>query len=478
MNQKIAAQIIKVDKVFVNVLNIPDYQRPYRWTVDNVSQLLEDVYNSWKTGKNSYRIGSIILHVENDNKLNIVDGQQRVTTILLVLKALKSDLGAELRNSLEFSHIDSRIAIVNNYKFINNWIEDNINIEKDDFCKYLTQHCEFVEIKVLDLSEAFQMFDSQNGRGKELEAYNLLKAYHIRAMETNTFEEKSDCDRKWENATRFQGDTANELEVFDFLKQLFDEQIYRTRLWSRKDIALNFDKTKINELKGLSIDKHNSIKHPFQNKDLLQYIIQNYFNSIGVDVKGIESRFANIKPQNVSPFVLINQNIINGRQFFEYIETYVEIYKQLFKSFGNNSVLSEFKMFFKEYCIGYKGAHRDGDRYLLELYKSLVFIMFDKFGEEGVTKYYKTLYALVYRVRLEKLQVKYAAVAEYPAVNQCFHIIEKAKSYLELQKLQQIARNKIECKKEIDKMLLFFSEQGISVYTNDNNINLGKYKFN
>lgn len=45
-------------------------------------------------------------------------------------------------------------------------------------------------IVVKDRSEAFQMFDSQNGRGKELEAYNLLKAYHIRAMEQNSREEK------------------------------------------------------------------------------------------------------------------------------------------------------------------------------------------------------------------------------------------------------------------------------------------------
>ena len=37
------------------------------------------------------------------------------------------------------------------------------------------------------------MFDSQNGRGKELEAYNLLKAYHIRAMELNGQDEKIKC---------------------------------------------------------------------------------------------------------------------------------------------------------------------------------------------------------------------------------------------------------------------------------------------
>ena len=45
------------------------------------------------------------------------------------------------------------------------------------------------------------MFESQNGRGKELEAYNLLKAYHIRAMSYSSQEDKILCDKRWEDAT-------------------------------------------------------------------------------------------------------------------------------------------------------------------------------------------------------------------------------------------------------------------------------------
>lgn len=476
MSEKIEACIRKVDKVLENKMNIPEYQRPYRWTEENVRQLLTDVYESWKLGKSSYRIGSIILHSKKNRPLNIVDGQQRLTSILLVLVALGSNIGDELRQNLKYNHIDSKNAIVKNKLFIDKWINENIKSEKDDFCKYLTQYCEFVEIKVLDLSEAFQMFDSQNGRGKELEAYNLLKAYHIRAMESNTFDEKVECDRNWENATRFLSNPKNETDVFDILKQLFNEQLYRTRLWSRKDVAWNFDKKKISEFKGISINKNNAMQFPFQNRELLQYVMQNYFHFIGVDVKGIKSRFAQINPENINPFVLLNQNIINGKNFFEYIESYVEIYKQLFKSNTNNIVLPEFKAFYKEYCTDYNGAHRDGDKYLLEFYKSLVFILFDKFGEEGVNKYYRNLYALVYRIRLEKMQVKYAAIAEYPATMKIFHAIETANTYLELQRLEQISFSEIECRKEVAKILEFFFEQRISVFTKDNNINLEPYK--
>ncbi len=474
MNERIFAKIKKVDKVLVPELAIPGYQRPYRWTTDNVLQLLEDVNESWKTGKNSYRIGSVILN-ERENEKNIVDGQQRITTILLVLKAIGSSFGDRLTQTLEYNHVDSHNAIINNHRFIEKWIRENISNEKENFCKYLLEYCEFVEIVVLDLSEAFQMFDSQNGRGKELEAYNLLKAFHIRAMENNTFDERIECDRKWENATRYNRNGIKD-DVFDLLKQLFDEQLYRTRIWSRKDEAWSFSKKRIAEFKGNTINKHKPVEHPFQNKELLQYIVQNYFDGLGVDVKGIKNRFKSNQFENINPFVLINQNIINGKHFFDYIETYVEIYKQLFLLPQSNSLLIEFRSFFKNYCQDYLKAHRDGDRYLKEVYKSLIFIMFDKFGEEGVNKYYKILYALVYRVRLEKMQVKYAAIAEYPVTKKLFSTIEKAKSFLELQHLENEASININCRKEVPKVLEFFAGTDFLVSTDDTTIQLSKYK--
>ncbi len=321
MKKTIYAEIKKVNKVLDDNLIIPNYQRPYRWTENNVRLLLEDITKSWKEGKIAYRVGSVIIN-NKDNRLNIVDGQQRITSMLLIFKSLNSTFGEGLRNSLKYRHVDSQNAIVNNKRFIDDWISENIGQQKDDFCRYLLKNCEFVEIKVDDLSEAFQMFDSQNGRGKELEAYNLLKAYHIRAMETNTFVEKIDCDKTWEGAARCKKDKKiNKEETYDLLKQLINEQLYRSRVWTRKETALAFDKKKISEFKGININMNQSIAFPYQNKDLLQFVFQNYFGSLGVGVKGIKSRFKYVEPENINPFSQVNQNIINGKDFFEYIET-------------------------------------------------------------------------------------------------------------------------------------------------------------
>ncbi len=477
MDKNINAEIKKVENILSDNLSIPNYQRPYRWTERNVLQLLEDVKQSWKAGKNSYRIGSVILNNEDNGTLNIVDGQQRITTILLILKTLGSEVGKSLREKkLQYSHKVSLNAIITNHRFIENWISENIGNEKDSFTKYLLQYCEFVEIQVKDLSEAFQMFDSQNGRGKELEAYNLLKAYHIRAMETNTFDDKIVCDRNWESATRYMK-TKETKAPTDLLIQVINEQLYRTRQWSRKETALAFSKKQIDEFKGITICKNQSIDYPYQNKELLQFIVQSYFNSLGVSVNGMKSRFRKIQPKNINPFTLINQHLVNGKDFFEYIETYVEIYKQLFFTEGE---LKEFKEFVKTYCVDYAGANRDGDKYLFELYKSLIMLVFDRFGEVGVERYYEVLYMLVYRFRLEREQVKYAAVADYPLSNlQLFHIIENARSFVDLAELERNAYRKVVCKKDVEPIVRFFISKGVELSSqNPQKVDLTKYGLN
>jgi uncharacterized protein with ParB-like and HNH nuclease domain len=472
---KINAEIKKIAELLNQKLEIPHYQRPYRWTDSNVNLLLNDILLSWKQGKKSYRIGSVILNEDSkSSSFHIVDGQQRITTILLLFKALETGLFNDLLENLNYNHSDSVNAIKNNFKTIQIWVNENIYNEKKEYITYITKHCEIVEIKVEDLSEAFQMFDTQNGRGKELQAYNLLKAFHIRAMEVNSFDEKIECDKNWENATRFLSPSNHEI---DLLNHLFTEQIYRTRIWSRKNTPGRFNKTKINEFKGFTVDKYQSISFPYQNNALMLHIIQKYMDTMGTQVKGIQSRFKHLQIESVSPFATINQDFINGKNFFDYVLTYTEIYKHLFE-YDHPHVLPDFKLFYKNYCIDYAGSKRDGDQYLLELYKSLIFLVFDKFGEDGVNRMYKILYALVYRLRLEKIQVKYASVDEFPVESQVFYIIQEAKQYSDLQVLQKKAYHKVNCRKEVNQILTFFFNEGIEVFTEDKEIDLEKYKSN
>ncbi len=75
--------LIKENKFFV-----PPYQRPFAWEKLQVSQLLDDIYNNLI--EEEYFLGTIVLSNKKDNKLEIIDGQQRIATIIIFFSALKN----------------------------------------------------------------------------------------------------------------------------------------------------------------------------------------------------------------------------------------------------------------------------------------------------------------------------------------------------------------------------------------------------
>ena len=69
---------------------IPPYQRPYSWEKGNVEQLLEDVWEAYKAKDEEYFIGSLItIEREKGRRYDVVDGQQRLTTLNLVFAKLR-----------------------------------------------------------------------------------------------------------------------------------------------------------------------------------------------------------------------------------------------------------------------------------------------------------------------------------------------------------------------------------------------------
>lgn len=428
----ITANFVSLKGCFEKQLAIPEYQRPYRWDIKNVELLLNDIKNSRDNGKQTYLIGSVILHKEND-RYNIVDGQQRITSIVLLLKRLGY---AEALPDLRYNHNDSFCHIKENHGFIERWLTSNI-ADRTEFSRYIVGNCMFVEIVVTELGEVFQMFESQNGRGKELEAYNLLKAYHIRAMASTSQEDKIRCDKKWEDATMFY---QNKGQRKDLLSQLFNEQLYRTRLWARGDEAYTFGKKDIDEFKGITLDKDHALDFPYQNILIQQEIATQMMRNLNMNLFKVKGRFVHGDTADMNPFASITQLILNGKAFFEYVETYVEIYKRLFLQI-DTSQMPEFKAFYKRHCH-YDGYNRRmGDGYIREVYKSAVMYVFDRFGEVGVNSIYKELYMCIYRHRLEKKQVRYATMAKAENSAWLFKAIHNAQTIADLNCIKKEALN-------------------------------------
>ena len=180
--------LIETELEVINIKNlknikIPDYQRPYSWSVESVNTLFEDTYNAAQKQITEYRLGTLILHKKEDI-YNIVDGQQRLTTIAILLFCLiqKCKLPYEfcLMNAL-YSSL-SKNAILTNYKILNQRVNDLNDLESKNYLDYILSRCTFVKIVTDSEQEAFQFFDSQNSRGKELAPHDLLKSYHLREM--------------------------------------------------------------------------------------------------------------------------------------------------------------------------------------------------------------------------------------------------------------------------------------------------------
>ena len=221
-------------------LCIPDYQRPYKWTVKNVYQLLDDIEEARHQNKEIYRVGTLILH-HHDNSYDIVDGQQRIISFSLILKAFSELSGKPSPNFLKQNIVDNQYSLhnlLNNYRSLKRII-GNIP-DKDDLHEYISSHCELIVVITDNLSEAFQFFDSQNSRGKKLYPHDLLKAYHLREMNNLDATVIEKTVKEWEEMN--QGE----------LSSLFSEYLYRLKKWIKGSRADEFSEHNISSFKGIS----------------------------------------------------------------------------------------------------------------------------------------------------------------------------------------------------------------------------------
>ncbi len=439
---EIIADIRSVRDILRMDLRIPPYQRPYKWEKDQVVQLLNDIKNDLsKTQSNSrYRIGSLILCIdaekineEWDGSIDIVDGQQRITTILLILNYLQYEYESKLETRLKYNTSISYDNMKTNQRVIENWFEKNKEI-KEKFAKYLLDNCELVFVEVFEISQAFQMFDSQNGTGKPLAPYNLLKAYHLNSIKDSNIQKE--CDIEWEKAGKFYSDIYE--KNLDLLNQLFSEQLYKIRIWTRNKIPDPFTREDIKEFKGNDFENQKTNFYSYQLNDLLSYLSEKMKEGAvlnGYHINPLKTSCAKDE-YDIRNFMQITNTITNGNYFFKYTDTYVNLYKKLFLT---RSDKNDFQKFYQTHCF-YPKWYRDGDTYLRKLYESLIIRLYDRFGLDNFTEYnYKLLYFYVYQYRLILDRVKYKGIRKLPVVaeDNPFIVIQYATSPDDLEVLEK-----------------------------------------
>nr|WRE07593.1 DUF262 domain-containing protein [Helicobacter pylori] len=216
----------------VSYYQIPDYQRPYQWTEKNCEKLLDDLFSSYEYYKGSgYFCGSLVLIVINtDSETNaetydIVDGQQRLSTFILLAKVLATlydkDLNTTSRELLEKSlgdtdekkrerlhfnamglnakddfayaleHFnDSQASKNKNNK--NNYLKNAICLKNylkekeikdiNDFIKWLYFKVVFIKTTCPNVSMALRIFSVLNARGLPLHAIDVFKVELLKKL--------------------------------------------------------------------------------------------------------------------------------------------------------------------------------------------------------------------------------------------------------------------------------------------------------
>src|SRR5579883_2761001 len=100
---------------------IPAYQRGYRWTPTQVTQLLDDIREFTKRQnpkpEEFYCLQPLVLRINDTGAYEVVDGQQRLTTILLILRHFNERLAVEYRDKLYSLEYETRADL---YGFLEN----------------------------------------------------------------------------------------------------------------------------------------------------------------------------------------------------------------------------------------------------------------------------------------------------------------------------------------------------------------------
>ncbi|MDK4739397.1 DUF262 domain-containing HNH endonuclease family protein [Rhizobium sp. CNPSo 3464] len=253
------------------LFRIPSYQRPYAWTTEEASELLDDIQTACGTTGNvadasPYFLGSVVL-IKDPQKpeADVVDGQQRLTTLTILLSVLRDlaepkiagaihgyicQTGDPIKGTEDVFRLttrerdasffrtaiqaegatatlpdvrqlkDARARMLENAAFL----RERLNELSEEQCRRLTmfiaQRCYLVLVAASDQDSAFRIFSVMNSRGLDLSPADVLKAEIIGALSADKQEEYTE---KWEDMEDELG-RARFAELFGHIRMIHRKQ--------------------------------------------------------------------------------------------------------------------------------------------------------------------------------------------------------------------------------------------------------------
>ena len=240
---------------------VPVYQRRYLWSKDQWMDLWNDIQNI-EVGEDHF-LGSIVVinpqHNIEINQFEVVDGQQRLTTLSLLIAALRDSLfqsGGEQEESIAealhgYLHCSTMLtknlpklipgkldrndfeAIVD--RKIKGMTDSNMYSAYHFFKGHFSEQCDLVElaktiigslkvvlIQVMSHKDAFRLFETLNDRGLSLSAADLIKNYILSKAARTSEDELDDIVETWDEIVELVG----QLDHLRFFRQVLLWRIF------------------------------------------------------------------------------------------------------------------------------------------------------------------------------------------------------------------------------------------------------------
>lgn len=350
-------------------LAIPEYQRPYRWTEIQIQKLLQDFKNYQADYRNCsgdescpFYLGSIILH-QQSNKLNIIDGQQRLTTMALI-----AYLTEEFKSlSFRYKAPESQQQIKHNLAWL---AGKNLQLTEIDFAAiYITL------VVTNSEDDAYRFFETQNTGGVRLTGPDIIKAHHLNVIDKSMPTKTRHYAELWEGLS----------DINPIIKLLL-----RGRYWEylnlRKDLKDPSRKTMpLHQQERLIVDAVVDEFSPSARGDDVAFgrVVRTYLHNGGEALMQPQVGYELRQPLN------------SGANTIRYLEYFQKLRQKYLLKNHDDETLMTFDKFYHELV-----CKLDGCAYLKQLFDASLLLYISQFGQQQLEIAAKKLFRVVYSRRV------------------------------------------------------------------------------
>lgn len=276
---------VRIGKLFAEgwFFSIPNYQRPFSWDKDQLSDLVDDLMAAKRD--NDYFLGTLVLHETSTDTFDVVDGQQRLTALSILLACLRDLLESdshevqdmivqpekkfqgipsrprlEVRDSAPYAKIvttpkgtvtlepDGPLLTTadQRYRAAVTIFRDALSGQSQDYLRglveFIVQHVVVIYLAADSFDDAFRLFTVVNDRGKQLRRIDVLKAVNLSPSVIAHEGQREQYARKWEGYEETLGESDFE-SLFAALRLVYVQDKpegdllheFETRVYGKKD---------------------------------------------------------------------------------------------------------------------------------------------------------------------------------------------------------------------------------------------------